>query len=366
MRSTKSMTFKLLSLAAVLVGAVGLAACGGGGSLPGSTTLLLGGPVLTPPPPGTNLPDPIPLPPGGGGGSPVDPVDPAPVDPPADPPTEPQPIVDPPDPTPDALLAQVRAMAVVPENPLVAEAPEAYIGVYVADEDGRILRRHDESGDWREVADLGDGVTVEAMTYVAPLHALYLALASGTGTHLARFLLTPTPAVWDMAVEPPALLDAGGEQLQMIDNSAGQAFVRLQTALGVVLAERASFTGLAFDTGTNRLYAWDHDMKALFRFSSLNVADATLVCEFNLVGTLSVDDVQDMAYDRANERMLLVDAASAQVIELDHLGLAFHQVVTLPYADIRALAWVEGGDRLAVDRASAALIRFDANGAVLE
>jgi hypothetical protein len=353
MRSTQIMNLKYLSLAAVLVGAASLVGCGGGAALPGGSTLLLDGPVLTPPPSGGNLPDPIPMPPGGGQGSPVDPVDPAPVEPTPDPITEP---VDPPAGTPAPDLAHVRAMAVVPINPLVLDPAEVYTGVYVANEAGEIWRGF-AGGGWEQVADLGDGFTIEAMTYVAPRHALYLALATITGqTRLVRYLFTPTPPVYDLTVIPPVLVDAGGVRLQLLEDSGGAKF----------LAGAASVTGLAFDTAAGLLFGWDHDGQSLFHLADLDVADATWDASFWASPVISFADVQDLAYDRANGRLLVLDRASAAVIELDHLGLASLRVVTLPYADVRAIAWEEVGTRLAVDRDSAALIRFDRDGAVLE
>jgi hypothetical protein len=356
MRSTKIMTLKLLSLAAVLMGAASLVGCGGGAALPGGSTLLLDPPVLTPPPGGGNLPDPIPMPPGGGQGSPVDPVDPAPMDPPADPPTEPAPHEDPPTPEPVLApdLAHVRAMAIVTENAMVAEDAESYIGLYVADEDGGIWRRV-ESGSWNKVGTIGVLGTIEAMTYVRTRHALYLAIDTLVhGPVLARWLLTPTPEVFDFTVDPPAQVDAGGEQFQIVEDSAGRTLFNV-----------SQVTGLAFDTAAGVLYAWDHDNRSLLSIADLDVAEATFERQFT-TGSGLFDDVQDLAYDRENARMLLVDAAAAAVIELDHLGLASLQVVTLPYADVRAIAWEEVGTRLAVDRDSAALIRFDRDGAVLE
>jgi hypothetical protein len=352
MLSTKTMTLRLLSLAALLAGGLTLAACGGGGTLPGGSTLLVDGPVMNPPPPGTNLPDPIPMP--DGDGTPIDPV--PPEQPPAEPPVpEEPPHEDPPAPVPAPDLARVAALALVTENASVAEEASTYVGLYAGDDDGGIWRRS-AAGDWKRVGELGLVGSIQAMTYVRTRHALYLALETPAGARLARWLLTPTPEVFDDSVDPPVLVDAGGEQLQLLEDSGGSA--RFEGA------ERV--TGLAFDTATDTLYAWNLTWQAqLLRVPDLDVARAELEHGFSVADGL-LSDAQDMAYDRTSGRLVLVDAALATVIELDHLGLAFHHRAAIAFADVRALALEEDGTRVAVDRASAALVRFDANGAVLD
>jgi len=362
MRSLKAMSLKLLSLVAALGLALPLAACGGGGANPG-TVLLLDGPVLTPPP-ATTLPDPIPMPPvDDDAGNPVEDVPPAEEMPPhEDPPPEP-PTVDPaPIPAPD--LARVSAMATVTANGAIAGEASEYAGLYVGDEDGKIWRLL-ESGGWKQVGEVGAGLKVEAMTYVPAKHALYLAIASDRGSRLLRWRLTPTPEVFDTSVEPPVLVDAGGVQLEELQSSDGETIVKLVNQVGAAMPFTANLTGLAFDTRHGLLHAWDHDLRGLFVIEDLEVADAKVRGAFTLLDG-RLDDVQDMAYDALAERMLLVDAAKAELLELDHLGLAFGTVVGLPHADVRALTSEEDDTRRAVDRASAALVRYDRAGAVLE
>ena len=332
MRSAKLMTLKLLSLAAVLVGATALAACGGGGELPGGTTLLLGGPVMTAPPTG-NLPDPIPMPVG----------DPLPIEPvpPEQPPVEPPPVPEEPPHDPDPApvpapdFSRVRALARVTENALAAEPPETYVGLYAGDEDGGIWQKL-EGGGWNRVGVAGVQGAIEALTYVRTRHALYMVIESPVrGSLLARWLLTPAP------------------EFQLLQNAFGEE--RFDNASGV--------TGLAFDTASETLYVWLRDARALAHVADLDVAEATFDHGFTVGGGL-LDDVQDLAYDRLSGRLVLVDATLATVIELDHLGLAFHNQATIPFFDVRALALEDGGMRVAADRASAALVQFDVNGAV--
>lgn len=305
MRSTNNLSLRVSALAAVLLGAVGLAACGGGAATERPEPLVI------------DLRPPL-----------VPPVIP-PVVPPAPPPAPPpEPPVVPPD-TVD--LARARAIAEVPVNLQVAEDAASYAGLYVGGESGLLWRRATD-GLWRRI-DALVGTVVEGMAYVAPKHALYIVTKDIVGCRLGRLFLSP---------------------------GALPAFEWLSGGLDGTVLGSVNLTGLAYDTREGTLYAVDSALQGLFRFAHLD----TGVAARDAV-SLGFTALEDVAYDAINDRLLLLDRQSRAVVNFDHHTLTTGAAVALDFADMRAMTWEQAGTRLVVDRATAALIQFDEAGTVL-
>lgn len=335
MRSTMNFIPKTLSLAAMLFGAATLAACGGGGAAGTTSRLVIDGVVPAP------ASEPAETPVDTGDPAPIVPVVPIPPeDPPVEPPAEEPPTVEP-DLGPQPDLARVSAMALVPENADRLELPEEYAGLYLGDDDG-VIWRQTPAGHWRRLGASTLDVPIEAMTYVPSKHALYLAQDTRShGYRLARFQLA-ADAVPQFEILSRTL--GAGEELEF------------------------PVTGLAFDTVEGRLYGMGPWIGGtLVRFPDLDQADQVLVAALNLQDEYDVSGVSDLAFDARTGRMLVLNGWNGNVVELDHLGLAVNGVEILSETiwDLRALAVEDGGDRLAVDRGAAAIVRFDEFGNVI-
>lgn len=338
MRSAKLPLLKLLSLAAVLVGAAFAAACGGGGAAAGASLVLDAGvalPPAAPPaaPPGTGAP-----PPAGGEQPPAE-----------EPPAEEPPAEEPPATPPEGTPAEPPA-PIAPDLAQVSAAALVGDVLYAADAAGRLWKADAEALQWAEVVALGhDQIEALAHVHVEPADPAeaareFLYFVS-RGRRLARLDLD-TLAVEALPTSDP--LDQ--DQIQ----------------------EFASVTGLAFDRDAGVLYGLDHDRQALFHFATLDRADTVL--DMDALGFVDGDetlgqadvagwtDLQDLTYDARHQRLQAVDATAATLVEIDHFGLAITRETGLDAADVRAIAWDADASRLAVDRAAAEVVRYDADG----
>lgn len=359
-----------LALVSVGLAAALAAGCGGGGVARPDATVT----VNVPPQP--TIPDGSVPPPN----TPVDPLNPPPAPPP---PTPPAPPTEPVDPNAAFDLAAVRALARVGT------------ALYVGDEGGRIWRVDDQGRPLTLLAHLPYGV-IEAMTYVAPRDALYLIF---DGRRLARFSLATQAFGWlgtvggEDVVIPDAPPADPGEDGILDEQEAAAA----EAAAAVVAAARAeaartrfrSVTGLAWvapappedpqvrpdprDEGV--LFACDRARHALFHFTDLDHADT--VPDVEALGFLDRDetlgeldvpgyrDLEDLAFDAVDRRLLAVDALTAVLVEVDLADFALLGEAPLAGLDVRAMAWEEAGTRLVVDRDRGVLERVDADGSAV-
>jgi hypothetical protein len=319
---------RLLALVGVLLGGAVAVGCGGGGVDRTASTVVDLRPPLVPPPV-------IPIPPV----VPPAPVDPPPVDPPPPPPLPP---------APD--FAHVRSMATVALNLDVTQAPAEYVGLYVGDEEGGLWRR-DTAGDWTKFLTLGF-TKIEALTYVASRHALYMIL---DGNRLARLGLEPAEAVLDMATEPATVLDPGGLRVEVLATANPD---------DVDMLDYANVTGLAFEPVAGLLYGMARDHQILFHFADLDSADQVSDREFNINGAFMLLQVEDLAIDAVSGRLLALDGG--RVAEIDLATFDVVNTVDLGLTDARALAGLDDGSRIVVDRSIAAILHFSADGVLVE